>query len=650
MKVYNLAIYFSSLYILICLIGSTLSTTGTNETGGEEENPLVERIQAAHWKWHEYSVHITIMLFLMIMVLIKIAFRKIPYIAQYVPESLLLIIIGIIFGGIVRYGIHKGSYEDTLWVLTPTLFFDYLLPPIVLESAYSLYNRTFSEYLGVVLIFAVLGTIFNFLIIGFAMYGLFKAGAFGPTPLHFNLKGFLLFSSLIVAVDPVAVLAIFQDIVVLYDIMSAFAGKDIVSLHEIGVGVASFFTVSLGGFLIGVIVGIISCLITRIKSHLGAFILILLAYFSYIMTDCVGWSGIISMIGCGLIQAAYAFHNLDAKSVSLVHQLTKLAAEICESMIFLYLGIEIVSVKLRWHTGFMLWGLVLCLLARALIVLVVTAIVNAVHVDGTKISLTEQAILIYGGLRGAVAFSLAVLLEHRHFGFQGEYSRRLIITEALFIILFTVGFMGMTMKPLVKLLKIRMQGREPLSLFGVLNSSVTDETMAGLEVITGVKGRNRIRELFMRLDDKYFRHWLIQDPETHDEKMMKVYEKISLKLHDAQIRPDRQKSILADLPDALRQKFLESEYQTQPLLPASWPVEDVADLELGSDDSEMAAAFAKCMRSTRRPTLIPNDKRQMGFGDTLHGVMRARLMSQVRPRGRQPRGTYNEGFASNESE
>ncbi|THD23216.1 Sodium/hydrogen exchanger [Fasciola hepatica] len=659
----------SLLWIIGALLWTVPHINGQNTT--ETEHSRVENIAAARWKWEEFNVHITIMLFLLIMVLIKMAFRKIPYVADYVPESLVLIIVGIIFGAIVRFTINAGHTLGRVWILTPTLFFNYLLPPIVLESAYSLYNRTFSEYLGVVLIFAVLGTIFNFLIIGFAMYGVYKAGAMGEPTIHFDLKGFLLFSSLIVAVDPVAVLAIFQDIgvelslyyivfgesllndaitVVLYDIMSAFAGKDNVSGHEIGVGIASFFTVSFGGFLIGVIVGIISCLLTRIKSHLSAFIVILLAYFSYIITDCVGWSGIIGMIGCGLMQAAYAFHNLDHESVTLVHKFTKLVAEVSESVIFLYLGIEIVREKLFWHTGFMLWSLALCLIARGLVVLVITAIVNAAHLDGTKISFTEQAILIYGGLRGAVAFSLAVLIEERHFNFNGAYNRRLIITDTLFIILFTVGFMGMTMKPLVRLLKIRMQANEPLSLFGVLNKSMVDELMTGLEMIADVKGRNRVRDLFKRLDEKYFRHWFMRDPETYDEKLVKVYEKIALKLHHAQMQPNRRASVLADLPDTLRQRYLATEAQGLSIKPSwsdfDWIQYDESrqDFEKGEPLSNEASDFAQCLRSTHRATLIPNDKRQVEFREALQDMMRARWMSQSRVS--QPRPSLHVGHTN----
>ncbi|KAA3680406.1 solute carrier family 9 (sodium/hydrogen exchanger), member 3 [Paragonimus westermani] len=630
------------------------------------ESPSVSEIVVAKWEFHEFSVHIIVMLFLLVMILIKMAFHNIPYVADYVPESLLLIILGIIFGAIVRYGINAGSFKATVWNLTPTLFFNYLLPPIVLESSYSLYNRTFSEYLGVVLIFAVLGTILNFLIIGFALYGLQVAGAFGIESTEFDLKGMLLFSSLIVAVDPVAVLAIFQDIgvelglyyivfgesllndaitVVLYDIMSAFAGKDVVTGQQIGLGIASFFTVSFGGFLIGVVIGIISCLITRVKSHLNPFTLILLAYFSYIMADTVGWSGIISMIGCGLVQAAYAFHNLDFKSVTLVHTLTKLVAEVSESVIFLFLGIEVLSENLEWHTGFILWSLVLCLVSRAVVVLGITAAVNAVNVDGTKITFAKQLILIYGGLRGAVAFSLAVLVVPDRLGFKGLYNRRVIITATMFIILFTVGFMGLTMKPLVKALKIRMQTKKTLSLFNVLNDSVIDETLAGIEIITNLKGRNVVREFFMRLDEKYFRRILQREPEAYDQKMLRVYEKIALQLHYATMQPGKMNTYLENIPENLRNKYLTSleSSVSLPTMVNVWSEPSMdriprqfigtrksarANLDPESDINEPtgtgAVEFADKIRSTRKVSIVPRGKRQMGYQETFRDMMKSR--------------------------
>ncbi|CAH8862350.1 unnamed protein product [Trichobilharzia szidati] len=660
--------------------GSNKTTTTTTSHGNEHTSQHNSDIVVAKWEFADFEIHIAVMLFLLIMILIKMSYHRVPYISAYIPESFVLIVIGIIFGSVVRYGIEKGVTKKTVWKLTPSLFFTYLLPPIVLESAYSLYNRTFSEYLGVVLLFAVLGTIFNFLIIGFMMHILCQLGAFGQPQLDFDVKGFLLFSSLIVAVDPVAVLAIFQDIgvelglyyivfgesllndavtVVLYDIMDAFTGKEYVSGKEIGIGIASFFTVSLGGLIIGVLFGIITCLITRIKSRLNAFTLLLLAYFSYIMADCVGWSGIISMIGCGLVQAAYAFHNLDRHSVTMVRNLTKVVSEMSESVIFLFLGIEVVSTKLVWHTGYILWALVWCLIARAVVVFLMTAVINRVAFSQTKISFTQQIVLIYGGLRGAVAFSLAILIIPSKLGPNGVYNRELIVTATLFIILFTVGFMGITMKPLVKLLKIRMEAKQKLSLFDSLNDGIFDETLAGIESLVGSKGRNLMRDFILRVDEKYLRRFLQREPDTYDQKMLKVYEKIALKLHYATMRPSKTETILKDIPETLKYRFLTSHVSTVSIpgllsancsmvnlpnanklaIPNNLPkmsmeVTKATESPISgttrrrsstiTTDTNLAPEVKQFLRYARRPSLAPKEKRQLDFDEAFLDVMKSR--------------------------
>ncbi|KAH8858041.1 Sodium/hydrogen exchanger 2 [Schistosoma japonicum] len=280
--------------------------------------------------------------------------------------------------------------------------------------------------------------------------------------------------------------------------------------------------------------------------------MLLLAYFSYIIADCIGWSGIISMIGCGLIQAAYAFHNIGEKYVKSLHLITRMLAEVSEAVIFLFLGIQVISYKLEWHIGFILWGFILCLISRSIVILCITSIVNYVNVDETKITLSQQIILIYGGLRGAVAFALSVLIPNDLFPINGLYHKNMIVTTTLCIILFTVGFMGITTKPLVKLLKIRKQDKHTLSLFHILNNSIIDQTLTGIETLIGSKGRNAIREFCIHIDEKYIRRILQRNPERYDEKILQVYEHIALKLLYASTHPKEIDNILKNIPESLK--------------------------------------------------------------------------------------------------
>lgn len=84
-----------------------------------------------------------------------------PDLNQKVPESCLLIVVGVLIGLVLMCikNIH-------ITALTPDTFFLYMLPPIILDAGYFMPNRLFFDNLGTILMFAVVGTIFNTLTIG----------------------------------------------------------------------------------------------------------------------------------------------------------------------------------------------------------------------------------------------------------------------------------------------------------------------------------------------------------------------------------------------------------------------------------------------------------------------------------------------------
>ncbi|EPB80853.1 hypothetical protein ANCCEY_00055 [Ancylostoma ceylanicum] len=86
-------------------------------------------------------------------------FHKSQVLEKIFPESALLIVLGLIVGLIL----------DELWVLDiylhPDLFFLYLLPPIALDAGYFLPNNAFFLNIGTILLYAVVGTIFNIITI-----------------------------------------------------------------------------------------------------------------------------------------------------------------------------------------------------------------------------------------------------------------------------------------------------------------------------------------------------------------------------------------------------------------------------------------------------------------------------------------------------
>lgn len=151
----------------------------------------------------------------------------------WVPESCLLISIGLIVGAIMH-----SVHEEPPAVLTSNVFFLYMLPLIVLESGYFMPTRPFFENVGTVrfksgtvsltlvsflfnfdsfvavfmqvLWFAVVGTLWNSIGIGISLFAICQIPAFGVQDI--NLQENLLFSAIISAVDPVAVLNVFEDV------------------------------------------------------------------------------------------------------------------------------------------------------------------------------------------------------------------------------------------------------------------------------------------------------------------------------------------------------------------------------------------------------------------------------------------------------
>jgi len=496
-------------------------------------------IQVASINWEEVKSYLITTIFFIVTCVAKLGYHKIEILGRFIPESCILVVIGVIAGGIM-FGCHMtpDSYQ-----LSSNLFFYILLPPIVLDSAYSLHDRVFFHNIGTVLLMAVIGTIANTFILGLIDWGLALGGAMGNVD-NITLTQCLVFSALIAAVDPVAVLAIFQEIhvnnalyylvfgesllndavtVVLYNTMIEYNAMTYVSPKQVGLGFATFFAVSLGGLGIGVFVGIVTCLFTRFTNDVALMeplVMFITAYCSYLLADLFELSGIISCIGCGLVQAHYAFNNVTEESRTIIIGFAHTLSTTSDCIIFLFLGLSLVSDHHHWNTGFALWNVLLCLVVRFIIVYVLTIFANLFRVR--KISKEEQFIMAYGGLRGAVAFSLTVMLD------ENEVPKNMFMTTTLLIILCTVFIQGITIKPLVKLFRITRSVVKVDSMVEEVNEHLTDFLMVSMENIIGSKGQNQFREWLIYYDETYLKKWLQNNPHTKNTSIVEMHRSVSV--------------------------------------------------------------------------------------------------------------------------
>ena len=121
--------------------------------------------------------------------------------------------------------------------------------------------------------------------------------------------------------------------VVLYNTMVALSheGSEIPPLQYV-LAFLSFFFVVGGGLLVGFTIGALSAYFCKYTQHtrvVEAIVIIVSAYFSFILAETIHWSGIISLIGCGIAQKRYAFLNISNKSLTTVKYGVKTMAAGC---------------------------------------------------------------------------------------------------------------------------------------------------------------------------------------------------------------------------------------------------------------------------------------------------------------------------------
>jgi len=447
-------------------------------------------------------------------------------IAKKLPESSIMILLGLLTG------IFFFLVNFKPITLTPDIFFLALLPPIIMEAGYFMPNRLFFDQLGTILLMAVVGTIFNMFTIGFTLYGVGQLGWYGEELKEMEYLEVLLFGSLIAAVDPVAVLAVFEEIkvdevlnivvfgesllndgvaVVLYHMFESFEemGAPNITGQDIGFGLISFLVVAGGGTLIGIIFGYLCSLLTRWMKPIAlmeTLVVLSMAYLSYLTAEIFHMSGILSITFCGITMKNYVEKNISEKSSSTIKMAMHILANVAEMTIFLFLGVYTLSYTThKWNTVFIVATIVACLFWRVMGVLLLAQLANCIRIK--KMDGVEQTIMMYGGLRGGVAFALVLSLK--------SANRDMFVTATLAMVFFTVFFQGITIKPLVRLLKVKTRSSSSISMGDRVSSRLMDLTKTGIGSI--VETRSEIpllcRQAYKKFDDKFL------SPLLHREKL-----------------------------------------------------------------------------------------------------------------------------------
>ncbi|XP_067267116.1 sodium/hydrogen exchanger 3.2 isoform X2 [Chanodichthys erythropterus] len=476
-----------------------------------------------------------------------------------IPESGLLIMLGFILGGIVW-----GADKAQTFKLVPVNFFYYLLPQIVLDASYCMPNKLFFSNLGAILVHAVIGTCWNAGTVGVALWACYEGGAMGT--LNIGALQFLLFGALMSAVDPVAVIAVFEEVhvnevlyilvfgesllndgvtVVLYNVFDAFVslGGPKINAEEIIKGIVSFFVVAFGGSLIGVVFAILISMLTRVTKNvqvIEAGFIIVLGYLSYLTAEMLSLSAILSITFCGVCCQKYINANMDEKSVTTLRYSLKVLANGSETMIFVFLGLSAIDKNIWvWNTGFILLTILFIVVFRFMGVFFLNWILNQSRL--IPIDITDQIVMSYGGLRGAVAYGLAATLDEKKIP-----EKNLMLGTTLIVVYFTVVLQGITMKPFVQWLKVKKATQADLTLNGKINNRTFEHILTAMEDICGRMGDNWWTRHWKHFEEKYV-CWLLMtsDARKHNDQIFGAFHKLNLEDATSYVTEGESKGSLA---------------------------------------------------------------------------------------------------------
>ncbi len=339
-----------------------------------------------------------------------------------VPFSIVLVLSGYI-GSEITIGLFDVD-TGIRWDNFKTIIFYVILPILIFQSAIEINIRALLRNFVPILIMAIPLMILSTIVTAVGLYkGIDHA-------VGFPWIAALITGALLSATDPASVISLLKKanaperLRILLEGESLFNDATAIVLFSILISIAThsqestnltmllirFSEVFVGGLLSGVAIGFIASKIIKLLDNQQSFVIIsiLSAYSSFILTeDVFHFSGVIAVLACGVTLGSLRVKEfLDNNFAS---QLWSLLAKIAESMIFLLAGITITLNMFVDQWLAILIGIAAVVFARVVIIYGTFPFLSLL--PGIQpVSLKQQTILVWGGVRGTVTLALALSL------------------------------------------------------------------------------------------------------------------------------------------------------------------------------------------------------------------------------------------------
>jgi NhaP-type Na+/H+ or K+/H+ antiporter len=355
-----------------------------------------------------------------------------------IPFTVLLLIIGLILGSVNRLGYFDPfSFFDLSAVgesinfaahIDPHMLLFIFLPILIFEAAYAMDLHTFKKSSTNATILAVPGILIAlFLTAAFAM-GLSYIGL-GLGNWNWTLA--LMFGAIVSATDPVAVVSLLKELGASKKLGTLIEGESLLNdgtaivlfmvfflsitgQSSEGSPVFEFFRVAFGGLLLGVLIGYL--IIYWIKNAFNdtlveTSLVIAAAYLTFYLAEHLFHvSGVLGLVALGLVIGGVGNSRISPQVEHFMHEFWELAGFIANCLIFLIVGIVIAERSVFNVNDFLL--LLLFYIGIHLVRAIVIAVLYPFMKNtGYGLPKKDAVVLWYGGLRGAIALALALIVS-----------------------------------------------------------------------------------------------------------------------------------------------------------------------------------------------------------------------------------------------
>lgn len=340
--------------------------------------------------------------------------------------------------------------------MSPEVVMTIFLPILLFEAAINIEYSHLKADLKPILTFAVPGVLISLGVTAACMhYGV-----------HFPWPIALLFGSLIVATDPVSVLAIFKKLGVPPRLTALVEGE---SLFNDGTAVVAFqivlamvvtgsfsvmssiqqfLFVCFGGLAVGMVLSYAAIVVLeKFDDHLlELMITTVLAYSAYLVAEHFHVSGVIAVVSAGIMMGNLGWEKAMTPTTRVtISTFWEFAAFLINSLIFLLIGLQIHLKELREFWPLIAVGIFALFAGRIASVYPLAALLNALN---AKIPVRWTHILVWGNLKGALSMALVMSLPA-----DVPYRRELLVT-IFGVVLFSLLIPGVTMGRFLQMLGV----------------------------------------------------------------------------------------------------------------------------------------------------------------------------------------------------